>query len=1008
MKNGYFIDSLILFIREYIQLRCKGMSSQAYIFFSVQLTPFIEIFDKSDEKFLQEYQNSYGSEPIDEKRIQQLSDYFDELQIYANHFLELLDFKYVLLCKKAQLRIAELCGMDFESTWFVYMELMEQYGNLYDYEQYLHWCNIALKGAQNADDEPLVFVFLARKWAQCFFGNRRDPDVDFSSYFMNTAEQIVSMCSHYHDDPGQLEKGMKEMEMRKLEELGLSYADEYSLRINLIEQAYEIMLIMLDYNKKDKKSFEKRISQLETITCESLDAIDIKQTFALTDSLRGEKSEENDHIIYHGNKEEATPEQVIPSGISPAGRLFYLAFFARKLLDDGQKERAQIFYEELQQMVDGEVDPFLRAVLLIAKSRFTQEENLNQAIQEKTKALELLEIAESWGCHFAAIYFFFYTVYSERGNLYTKDNPEQAIEDFTKAIDYLRKISMGQYMRISELLCFRGCVLYLLNHREESEKDIAKSFSVIIEDGRRRIPLMDSDTREIYWEKAFMSLRRVMAFVEPDDSPELIKAAYQVVLFSKGLLLTSEQTVKKLIEEDEEFDDLRTVYQELQNEMYGAPVVKKSEKAETVDRATPYFKSLDLVQKLSKVIENHCDYLYDTFDKTKSTLAENQVLVDFFDYELDDGDQQYVAFVITPDAPSPVLIKLCKESDLSKVFNEAKAQNAIYNVYNPRREYAYELTKALWKPIEKLAHMSLDNELLIVPSGSLAKIPIEALPVVDGEYTVLSECFRKIVRLSHARALSKERGGEMNSIALFGGLDYGQGSGYADDTPKSRGYSSSTYFDTPTPLEAWHYLSGTRQEVNTIARWLTTAHKDVKVFDGGNGTAPTFKSLSGKAPDIIHIASHGFFETKNTAVNLPALQTDDPMSLSGLVFANGNEGWLHGTPHNHEGIITAAEIARMRLSSKIVVLSACHSGDGMLRADGVYGIQRGFKKAGVQCLIMSLWMIDDSAMQAFMELFYSKLIGGKDRHTAFFDAKHELMKATPNISWTWAGLIMLD
>ena len=98
----------------------------------------------------------------------------------------------------------------------------------------------------------------------------------------------------------------------------------------------------------------------------------------------------------------------------------------------------------------------------------------------------------------------------------------------------------------------------------------------------------------------------------------------------------------------------------------------------------------------------------------------------------------------------------------------------------------------------------------------------------------------------------------------------------------------------------------------------------------------------------------------------------------------------------------------MDLPSKIVVLSACHSGEGKLRADGVYGLQRGFKKAGVQCLIMSLWMMEDSAMQAFMELFYSKLIGGKDRHIAFFDAKHELMKATPNISWTWAGLIMLD
>ena len=325
-----------------------------------------------------------------------------------------------------------------------------------------------------------------------------------------------------------------------------------------------------------------------------------------------------------------------------------------------------------------------------------------------------------------------------------------------------------------------------------------------------------------------------------------------------------------------------------------------------------------------------------------------------------------------------------------------------------RQNQCFELTKALWKPIEEIAHVSLGNEIFIVPSGSLAKIPIESLPIIEGKDIVLSEYFRKFARLSHARALYLQNDGEIKSIALFGGLDYGQGSDSTNDSPKCRGYSVNTTSSDPTPLEAWQFLSGSRHEVDTIEKWLKTARKEVKSFNGLEGTSDAFKSLSGKAPDIIHIASHGFFETKNTAVNLPALKTDNPMSLSGLVFANGNEGWLYGSPQKHEGIVTAAEIAQMDLPSKIVVLSACHSGEGKLRADGVYGLQRGFKKAGVQCLIMSLWMMEDSAMQAFMELFYSKLIGGKDRHIAFFDAKHELMKATPNISWTWAGLIMLD
>lgn len=61
----------------------------------------------------------------------------------------------------------------------------------------------------------------------------------------------------------------------------------------------------------------------------------------------------------------------------------------------------------------------------------------------------------------------------------------------------------------------------------------------------------------------------------------------------------------------------------------------------------------------------------------------------------------------------------------------------------------------------------------------------------------------------------------------------------------------------------------------------------------------------------------------------------------------------------------------------LVVLSACQTGLGEITGDGVFGLQRGFKKAGAQTLMMSLWKVDDKATQLLMSRFYSNLITGK-------------------------------
>lgn len=209
-------------------------------------------------------------------------------------------------------------------------------------------------------------------------------------------------------------------------------------------------------------------------------------------------------------------------------------------------------------------------------------------------------------------------------------------------------------------------------------------------------------------------------------------------------------------------------------------------------------------------------------------------------------------------------------------------------------------------------------------------------------------------------------------------------------------------------------LWGTQLEIDSVAQILRQCHVGVKAYSGMEGTAESFVSMSGQAPQLLLVATHGFYYTPREARQYDYLRGyKNAMLLSGLVLSGGNAAWLgRDLPEGvMGGILTADDISRLDLSGlELVVLSACQTGQGRATAEGLYGLQRAFKKAGARTLVMTLWNVDDQVTREFVVRFHQLLAApqnGWNKESAFRQARAYIRQRYPE-AFYWAAFVMLD
>jgi tetratricopeptide (TPR) repeat protein len=410
-----------------------------------------------------------------------------------------------------------------------------------------------------------------------------------------------------------------------------------------------------------------------------------------------------------------------------------------------------------------------------------------------------------------------------------------------------------------------------------------------------------------------------------------------------------------------------------------------------------------------------------TWQTVQATLKDDEAAVEFVHFPFyrnsNFTDTVLYAAVVIRKNQLPQFVTLGNEAQINwcltggKKDNKETRVNSLYrsslkNKNNAETFAGDSLYSIIWKPL--MPYLQKTNTVSYAPDGLLHKIAFHALPSAKG--ALLLDEFR-LQQYASVRQLTESRSDaiQLKSVYLMGNADFNS----LSKTASTQGVNVS--LNRSISNDVWVALPGTEKEINSLQPLFTSKGVTVSTITGANATEEKFKSLNNHSPAIIHLATHGFFlpDPKNKKTvseeNAYAL-SDDPLMRSGIIMAGANKAWSgEKIPVGVEdGIATAYEIAQLNLSNtKLVVLSACETALGDLNgSEGVFGLQRSFKIAGVKNLIVSLWQVPDKETGELMNIFYTNLLNGNTVRESFYKAQKEMRsKYAP---YSWAAFVLVE
>jgi CHAT domain-containing protein len=279
-----------------------------------------------------------------------------------------------------------------------------------------------------------------------------------------------------------------------------------------------------------------------------------------------------------------------------------------------------------------------------------------------------------------------------------------------------------------------------------------------------------------------------------------------------------------------------------------------------------------------------------------------------------------------------------------------------------------------------LARVSSSRRLVIVGDGLLFYLPFAAL-TRTGESTFLGEQF-EIARAPSAAVLATVRTREPAAPRPTDFVGFGDPliatQDRTDNAALLRALSQSGFSFAPLP--------GSRLEVLSAARVFGP---EARVFTGPDFTGARAIAELQRPHRVVHFATHAVLDER-----LP--------HRSGIVVSEDAAGAT---------LLSARELARLRIPVDLVTLSACQTGLGrIVDGEGVLGLAWALTRAGAGSVMVTLWNISDAASSTMIVAFYRALRDGQTKPAALLAARRALIGGSnPELRhpYYWAGYSLI-
>jgi len=301
------------------------------------------------------------------------------------------------------------------------------------------------------------------------------------------------------------------------------------------------------------------------------------------------------------------------------------------------------------------------------------------------------------------------------------------------------------------------------------------------------------------------------------------------------------------------------------------------------------------------------------------------------------GKIQFHSVTLPKDTSLQQLVKTTREK---QIHVRGRNSNNLPEKKDDSTNRLNQLHQLLIQPIADLLPQDAQQKIVFIPHQQLFLVPFVALQDENNNYLIEKHT---ILTAPSIQALSLNQQDKQTAPILPRGKDVlivGN-----PTMPKEK---------VGKELKPLQQLEGAEEEANNIAKML-----NAKAIIGGKATEPAIVEKMPSAK-LIHFATHGLLDGIN---------------------AIGSPGAITFTPFGkHDGFLTTSEImekfglpGKQKLQADMVVLSACDTGKGDIRGEGVIGLSRAFMASGVPTLVVSLWKVPDDDTVKLMTEFYNNV-----------------------------------